>query len=107
MMPDKRLPRSADGGTAPPKASTSHCRTASSTSWGFLALSANLNPSNRPVRTRMPGGVAGDVEPSTPRPYADRNDDGSEAATAATRQSSHRQRDRVLHLAQRKTRFDR
>jgi hypothetical protein len=25
-------------------------------------LPANLNPSNRPVRTRMPGGVAGDVE---------------------------------------------
>src|ERR1700676_417003 len=53
---------SADGGTAPPKGSTSHCQTASSTSWGFPALPANLNPSNRPVRTRMPGGVAGDVE---------------------------------------------
>jgi len=25
-------------------------------------LPANLNPSNRPVRTRMPGGVAGDAE---------------------------------------------
>src|ERR1700731_256807 len=50
---------SADGGTAPPKGSTSHCQTASSTSWGFPALPANLNPSNRPVRTRMPGGVAG------------------------------------------------
>ena len=32
---------------------------------------ANLNPSNRPVRTRMPGGVAGDAEVSPPRPYAD------------------------------------
>jgi hypothetical protein len=31
----------------------------------------NLNPSNRPVRTRMPGGVAGDAEASPPRPYAD------------------------------------
>jgi hypothetical protein len=30
-------------------------------------LSTNLNPTNRPVRTRMPGGVAGDVEiTSTP-----------------------------------------
>jgi len=25
-------------------------------------LPANLNPSNRPVRIRMPGGVAGDAE---------------------------------------------
>ena len=25
-------------------------------------MPANLNPSNRPVRTRMPGGVAGDAE---------------------------------------------
>ena len=31
----------------------------------------HLNPSNRPVRTRMPGGVAGDAEKSSPRPYAD------------------------------------
>src|ERR1700732_1017107 len=53
---------SADGGTAPPKGSTSHCQTPSSTSWGVPALPANLNPSNRPVRTRMPGGVAGNVE---------------------------------------------
>src|SRR4051794_38894456 len=30
-----------------------------------------LNLSNRPVRTRMPGGVAGDAEASPPRPYAD------------------------------------
>src|SRR5260370_31142235 len=62
MTPDKRLPMPADGGTAPPKGSTSHCQAAPSTSWGFPALPANLNPSNRPVRTRMPGGVAGDVE---------------------------------------------
>ena len=25
-------------------------------------MPADLNPSNRPVRTRMPGGVAGDAE---------------------------------------------
>jgi hypothetical protein len=30
-----------------------------------------LNPSNRPVRTRMPGGVAGDARLQTSRPYAD------------------------------------
>src|ERR1019366_2462772 len=30
-----------------------------------------LNPLNRPVRTRMPGGVAGDAEDQPPRPYAD------------------------------------
>src|ERR1017187_9014817 len=30
-----------------------------------------LNPLNRPVRTRMPGGVAGDAEDYPPRPYAD------------------------------------
>ncbi len=34
-------------------------------------LPADLNPSNRPVRTRMPGGVAGDVQDKPPRPYAD------------------------------------
>jgi hypothetical protein len=34
-------------------------------------LVANLNPTNRPVRIRMPGGVAGDVEITSPRPYAD------------------------------------
>jgi hypothetical protein len=33
---------------------------------------ANLNSANRPVRTRMPGGVAGDAEPNARRPYADR-----------------------------------
>jgi hypothetical protein len=32
-----------------------------------------LNPLNRPVRTRMPGGVAGDAEDQPPRPYADFN----------------------------------
>jgi hypothetical protein len=47
-------------------------------------LSANLNPSNRPVRTRMPGGVAGDVEP-TPRPYADFVDGSGIAVGPATR----------------------
>jgi hypothetical protein len=42
-----------------------------SNGWELPNLPADLNPSNRPVRTRMPGGVAGDVEPYPPRPYAD------------------------------------
>ena len=33
----------------------------SSTGWGFPGSPADLNSSNRPVRTRMPGGVAGDA----------------------------------------------
>jgi hypothetical protein len=37
--------------------------------WAFLD-SHNLNFSNRPVRTRTPGGVAG-VSPITGTPYAD------------------------------------
>jgi RNA-directed DNA polymerase len=35
---------------------------------GVPNLPADLNPANRPVRTRMPGGVAGDVEDKPPRP---------------------------------------
>ena len=34
-------------------------RTATSTGWGFPGSQRNLNSPNRPVRTRMPGGVAG------------------------------------------------
>src|SRR5256885_16750862 len=34
-----------------------------------------LNLSNRPVRTRMPGGVAGGAEGSPPRPPADFGED--------------------------------
>ena len=34
-------------------------------------MPANLNPSNRPVRIRMPGGVAEVAENQPPRPYAD------------------------------------
>jgi hypothetical protein len=41
------------------------------TNWGCPGSPRDLNPSNRPVRTRMPGGVAGVVEDITPRPYAD------------------------------------
>jgi RNA-directed DNA polymerase len=36
-------------------------------------LSANLNPSNRPVRIRTPGGVAGE-RPHKVAPYADSRD---------------------------------
>ena len=48
--------------------STSRCRTRSSTSWEFPGLPRDLNPSNRPVRTRMPGGVAGAAEANTSAP---------------------------------------
>jgi hypothetical protein len=41
------------------------------TGWESPNLPADLKPSNRPVRTRMRGGVAGDVEDKSPRPYAD------------------------------------
>ena len=34
---------------------------ATSTSWGFPGSPRDLNLSNRPVRTRMPGGVAGEL----------------------------------------------
>jgi hypothetical protein len=34
----------------------------SSNGWESPNLPVDLNPTNRPVRTRMPGGVAGDVE---------------------------------------------
>ena len=37
----------------------------------FPGLPRNLNPSNRPVRTRIPGCVAGDVKVNPSRPYAD------------------------------------
>ncbi|WP_222932983.1 hypothetical protein, partial [Pseudomonas sp. WS 5407] len=40
-----------------------------STGWDWRA-SHNLNLSNRPVRTRMPGGVAGE-RPMKAVPYAD------------------------------------
>jgi hypothetical protein len=38
--------------------------------WACPALVRNLNRSNRPVRTRMPGGVGGVAE-ETRRPYPD------------------------------------
>jgi hypothetical protein len=38
------------------------CQTLSSTGWESPRFPANVNPLNRPVRTRMPGGVAGDTE---------------------------------------------
>jgi hypothetical protein len=51
-------------------------RTATLTGWGFPGSERNLNSSNRPVRTRMPGGVAGDWRglPSTPMPIFCDND---------------------------------
>src|SRR5438552_1391961 len=71
-MPPGKLPATADAGSATRRwRSTWRCRTISSNGWEFPNLPANLNPSNRPVRTRMPGGVAGDAEVSPPRPYAD------------------------------------
>ena len=47
------------GGITRPWSSTSPSRSATSTSWGFPGWPRDLNLSNRPVRTRMPGGVAG------------------------------------------------
>src|SRR5579862_4652523 len=71
MRPGKLLATAAAGGATRRWRSTRRCRTHSSTGWEFLRLPANLNPSNRPVRTRMPGGVAGDAVAKPPRPYAD------------------------------------
>jgi len=44
---------------------------ATSTSWASPDWPRNLNFSNRPVRTRMPGGVAGVLEKIIRGPYAD------------------------------------
>src|SRR5665811_1299836 len=60
--PGKLPATAAAGGTTRRWRSTGRCRTLSSTSWESQRLPANLNPSNRPVRIRMPGGVAGDAE---------------------------------------------
>jgi hypothetical protein len=43
-----------------------------STIWAFPGSPHDFNPSNPPVRTRMPGGVAGDAKTQPSRPYADR-----------------------------------
>jgi hypothetical protein len=64
-------PTAGAGGTTRRWRSTWRCRTISSNGWESPNLPVDLNPSNRPVRTRMPGGVAGDAEISPPRPYAD------------------------------------
>jgi hypothetical protein len=61
------------GGIARSCSSTSHCQTSSSTSWGFPGLPRDLNPTNRRMRTRLSGGVAG-VAGETRRPYADTHD---------------------------------
>jgi hypothetical protein len=50
-------------------------------------LPVDLNPSNRPVRTRMPGGVAGDAERQSPRPYTDWNFPKTIASSAARTRS--------------------
>ena len=59
-----RLPGDEQAGVARTRRwrSTGRCRTLSSPGWESQRLPANLNPSNRPVRIRMPGGVAGDAE---------------------------------------------
>jgi hypothetical protein len=44
-----------------------------STSWGPPGWARNLNFSNRPVRTRMPGGVAGVPGVMIRGPYADQS----------------------------------
>src|SRR5262245_58597094 len=58
MRPDE-LPSTPGAGGAPRRwRSTRRCRTLSSNGWEYPPSQTNLNPSNRPVRTRMPGGVA-------------------------------------------------
>ena len=54
-----------------------------STGWDWCD-SHNLNLSNRPVRTRMPGGVAGE-RPMKAVPYADYNTDASRRPVAFDR----------------------
>jgi hypothetical protein len=44
---------------------------ATSTNWDFPGSPRDLNLSNRPVRTRMPGGVAGEPRDMLTTPYAD------------------------------------
>jgi hypothetical protein len=64
MLPDaarRVAANSRPGGTTRRWSSTRRCRTTSSNGWEFPNLLVDLNPSNRPVRTRMPGGVAGDA----------------------------------------------
>src|SRR5262249_38876028 len=62
MRPDE-LPSTPGAGGAPRRwRSTRRCRTLSSNGWEYPPSQTNLNPSNRPVRTRMPGGVAGDAD---------------------------------------------
>jgi len=66
-QPDGLPPTAHAGGTTRRWRSTWRCRTTSSNDWESPNLPVDLNPSNRPVRTRMRGGVAGDVEiTSTP-----------------------------------------
>jgi RNA-directed DNA polymerase len=59
--PDGLPPTAGAGGTTRRWRSTWRCRTISSNGWEFPNLPADLNPSNRPVPTRMPVGVAGDA----------------------------------------------
>src|SRR5690606_22619172 len=57
-------PMAGAGGETPGCSSTRPFPSATSTSWGSPGSPRDLNSSNRPVRTRMPGGVAG-----VPRDY--------------------------------------
>src|SRR5690606_33721120 len=57
-------PMAGAGGETPGCSSTWPFPSATSTSWGSPGSPRDLNSSNRPVRTRMPGGVAG-----VPRDY--------------------------------------
>src|SRR5690606_20279159 len=66
-QPQKSPPTVADGGRTPPWPSTSLSPSATSTSWGFPDSPRDLNSSNRRMRTRLSGGVAG-VLGDCPRP---------------------------------------
>ena len=66
--PGGSRPTAAAGGTTRRWRSTWRCRTALRRAGSSPACQRNLNPSNRPVRTRMPGGVAGDAEAITSAP---------------------------------------
>src|SRR5262245_40536799 len=61
-LPDELPPTAGAGGTTRRWRSIRRCRMISSESWEVRPWQTNLNPSNRPVRTRMPGGVAGDAD---------------------------------------------
>src|SRR5689334_19396937 len=76
-LPPELPPMRAAGGTTRRCLSISDSTPVTSTTWEYRDLPINLNLSNRRMRTRMSGGVAGEQRCAA-APYADRVADRSE-----------------------------